>query len=295
MEYTDKDLGRFIQIHQILLYEAKMTLTEAEGIGVAIPDPEGELAAYYIAGGFPVWNCFMGRSSSNPQGTMNKIAYNVAYLNKDIADDVLLEYLDMLATIRYDGDVRVSRSMMLRCIRDVRKDPSIVLPESRKYYWVGKFQSANIEVKKSIYRSHLNRTREVENVTTVSDYITELEEGSKFFFITAKGISDATGLSYPTVLKILPQFRDRIDLFNISVCSTDCFNQFKKNTSIEKIVSVIDTYRSEMDTSGISKVRVSKRANIARKTVYNLWYEDDVQDACNKYNIWLGKTLKIAG
>jgi hypothetical protein len=285
-------IGEYITKHSIILFKAYIDIETAEATGVPVPDEHGELAAYYIEDGYMAHNCFMGRSKENAQSTMNKIAYTVAYLNPDKEVDVLFNYLDMLATDRYDsGEEKISRPYLLSCLKK-KVDP---YKESRKFYWVGRFQHAKLEDKKKIFRSFLNNTAEVKNVKAVASYMHEMEESSRFFFITARSISDATGLGYWTVINILPQFRERIDNYNVSVCSTDNFSHFRKIVNIDKIVSVIDNYVESGDLSGITKSRVSSKAGISRVTVHKLWDEESIEMACSRYNAWLGETLKIAG
>jgi hypothetical protein len=74
-------------------------------------------------------------------------------------------------------------------------------------------------------------------------------------------------------------------MFNTSV-----YAEFIKISNVAKISSSIIKFKDELEIR-LTKKKVAKKSELHINTVYNLWLEDDVQEALEEYNKWV-KQLK---
>jgi hypothetical protein len=166
-----------------------------------------------------------------------------------------------------------------------------------KYRIRGEWFHLNFEynenlIKEIIYfHKKLNKTKpkRVLANTRIKSFIDNFK--NEKIFLTMNVVSDGCSVSRSTVEKYFKDFKEDIDKHNISNFNTDNYNAFIKSYNIDIIESAIKSLKNELDIK-LTKRKVAKKSELHINTVYNLWLEDDVQEALEEYNKWVKQFKK---
>lgn len=142
--------------------------------------------------------------------------------------------------------------------------------------------------KSKVVMSHYNKSKRIESIHNIEraiDLLIELGNDDNTF-ITIKDISKTSGVSESTIKRLYFMFKEDIDQYNLSMFSTSSYQEFIKNFNVMKITHSILSFKESLELK-ITKQKVSKKSELHINTVYNLWEEDDVQEALYEYNKWL--------
>jgi hypothetical protein len=147
-------------------------------------------------------------------------------------------------------------------------------------------------IKEIIYfHNKLNKAKKPKRITSKSiiyTCISNLKNENEF--ITIDLISKKSGVPKKTIGNIYNLFKTEIDRYNVNMFNTSVYAEFIKISNVAKISSSIIKFKDELEIR-LTKKKVAKKSELHINTVYNLWLEDDVQEALEEYNKWV-KQLK---
>lgn len=296
-----KELSEFLSKHQIVLHSNEIDLEEAMRIGEEVIN-KNVLCGYYIDSGFYSYSAMCSLSRGN-FGNAFRVSCVLSYLNPEKPVEVLFEYMDLVCKEFFDTDtLKVNRSVILNNIVKVREGLYEVTPRVAKYYWVKPYTNIGLsdkeidgiiyDGKSKIIMNRMNKSKRIQTISAIENSINVLVE-SGVEFITSSNLSVVSGLSKKTIESVYPMFKSEIDRYNLSVFKTELYGEFIKNCNILKISSSIKSFKEELEVK-MTKRKVSKKAEVHINTVYNLWYEEEVQSALEEYNSWLKELKKAA-
>ena len=296
-----KEINNLLSKHRLVLSSSEIDLEEAIRIGEKVMN-KGVLCGYYIDSGFNHYSAMCSLSRGN-FGNSFRVSSVLSYLNPDKPIEVLFEYMDLICKEFFDTEtLKVNRSIILNNITKVRDGLYDVSPRVAKYYWVKPYTSIGLcdkeidgviyDGKSKVIMSRMNNSRRMQTVSSIENALNVLME-SGLEFITSSNLSLISGLSKKTIESVYPMFKSEIDNYNISVFKTEMYGEFVKNCNIMKISSSIKGFISELETK-MTKTKISKKTELHINTVYNLWYEEEVQVCLEEYNNWLKEIKKAA-
>lgn len=295
-------LNDFLVEHKIILSSNEIDLDEAKIIGTPVYSSQGVLAAYYIPDGFYNYSAYC-KVSRGKFGNAFRVASVLTLLNLDKPISILFEYMDLVCKVYFDTDnLMVDRSIVLKNIEKVKNNLYQVNPVLKKYFWVKPYTNIGVfekeidgvvyDGKRKIVLSQLNKSRRIETISKIEnaiDFLISEDEDNRF--ITIADISEISGVPNKTISNIYSLFKSEVDNYNISVFNTSVYTEFIKMNNVSTISSSIKKFKEELETR-LTKKKVANSSKLHINTVYNLWCEDEVQDALLEYNKWLIKYKK---
>lgn len=287
-------LSEFLVKNKIMLYSNEIDLDEAKKNGKEVWY-DGVLCGYYLEDGFYSYSAFASLSRGNYKNAL-RISLVLAFLNMEKDDNILFEYMDLLCDAYFDTETfKVNRSMILNNIKKVKDGLYDVHPVVSKYFWVRPYNNIGLKDKEidgvlyagkgRVIMNQFNKTKRIDTINKIENAIQVLMQ-NRDMFITVADISNVSLVPKKTINKIYSLFKEEIDKYNSSVFNTDMYSEFIKNCNVIKISSAIKTFKDNLETK-LTKRKVSKKTELHINTVYNLWEEDDVQEALEEYNNWL--------
>jgi hypothetical protein len=290
----------FLVKNKIILRSSEIDLEEAISSGREVYY-DGVLCAYYIEDGFNSYSAYCKTSRGNFSNAF-RVSNVVSFLNPDISTEVLFEYMDLVCKEFFDTDTfSVDRTIILKNIKKVKDGLYDVSPSISKYFWVKPYTSIGLEDKVingieyagkgKIVMSQYNKTRKIETINKIQNAVDILTSDINDRFITMNDIATTSGLSRSAIDKNFHLFKSEIDIYNKNIFDTDNYNTFVMNCNIYKITHTIRGLRDSIDLK-ITKRKVAKKSELHINTVYNLWLEDDVQEALEEYNKWVKQFKK---
>ena len=142
------------------------------------------------------------------------------------------------------------------------------------------------------FHKKLNKVKKPKRITSKSiiyDCISNLKNENKF--ITIDLISKNSGVPKKTISNVYGLFKTDIDKYNVSMFNTSVYAEFIKISNVATISSSIIKFKDELETK-LTKRKVAKKSELHINTIYNLWLEDDVQEALEEYNKWVKQFKK---
>ena len=279
-ERGNKKLNDFLQTHTIITNSDNLhDIPKEDRVPVY---REESYVADYIEDGYESFSIYTTKSRGNARLAF-RIAMVLAELNRDKDPQVLCECMNLICHLRYDSmDMVVSRTTITNIIDSVFNDEIDVQPTIKKWSFRG---ILNKDEKRSIIFSYINETRSQNNFRKVESAVRCLIDAQSETenFITIRDVVEITGLSKSTVKKYIVVFRDEINDCNMRSFLTDNYSVFSKRENVYKISSVIEKYIEEQEKS-LTRKKVSYRSKLHYNTVKSLWFEEEVQEALEKYN-----------
>jgi hypothetical protein len=228
-------------------------------------------------------------------GVAKAVALVVLFLNDGKDFEVLMGYLDLFYSDVLDGSgYKIDRDDIRGFLYSCLDKGYGVEPSVGYYEFVKEGMSAGERI------AVINMTRGLataqRNYEIVSLVVMDLisDEGTSLF-ITNRLISERSGdynvtddgeivcLSVDAVRRALTEeLCEKIDKHNSSKCFTSNFKVYEKFCNVNRIKQAIRTIAHIREK--MTKDNIASHAYVSRRTVYNLWWEEDVQEFLNKYN-----------
>jgi hypothetical protein len=290
----------FLVKNRIILRSSEIDLEEAISSGKEVYY-NGSLCAYYIDDGFNSYSAYCKVSRGNFSNAF-RVSNVVSFLNPDIPSEILFEYMDLVCKEFFDTETfSIDRTTILKNIQKVKDGLYNVSPSISKYFWVKPYTNIGLEDKVidgieyagkgKVVMNQYNKTRKIETINKIQNAVDILTSDSNDKFITMNDISKISGLSRAAIDKNFHLFKSEIDIYNKNIFDTDNYNTFVMNCNIYKITHTIRGLKELIDLK-LTKRKVAKKSELHINTVYNLWLEDDVQEALEEYNKWVKQFKK---
>jgi hypothetical protein len=290
----------FLIKNRIILRSSEIDLEEAISSGKEVYY-DGVLCAYYVEDGFNSYSAYCKASRGNFSNAF-RVSNVVSFLNPDISTEILFEYMDLVCKEFFDTDTfSVDRTVILKNIKKVKDGLYNVSPSISKYFWVKPYNNIGLEDKVidgieyagkgKIVMNQYNKTRKIETINKIQNAVDILTSDVNDKFITMNDIAITSGLSRAAIDKNFHLFKSEIDIYNKNIFDTDNYNTFVMNCNIYKITHTIRELKESIDLK-LTKRKVAKKSELHINTVYNLWLEDDVQEALEEYNKWVKQFKK---
>jgi len=297
-----KTSGDYLSKYKLVLRWDGIDLEEAKRVGKEVIH-NGTLVSYYIEDGYDSFSAHTSLSRGNFSNAF-RIAGVLSYLNPDIEQSILFKYMNLLCVEFFDTkELIADRGVILDNINTVREGLYEISPVTKKFFWVkpyDKIGKKDREIEGKIYdgkskvvMSHYNKSKRIESIHNIEraiDLLIELGNDDNTF-LTIKDISKVSMVSESTVKRLYFMFKKDIDNYNYSMFSTHSYQEFIKGCNVMKITHAISSFKEVLE-SRLTKRSVSKKSELHINTVYNLWDEDDVQNALDEYNKWLKQLNK---
>jgi len=291
-----KTSGDYLSKYRLVLRWDGIDLEEAKRIGKEVIH-NGSLVSYYIEDGYDSFSAHTSLSRGNFSNAF-RIAGVLSYLNQDVDPTILFKYMNLLCVEFFDTkELIADRGVILDNINTVREGLYEISPVTKKFFWVrpyDKIGKKDREIEGKLYdgkskvvMSHYNKSKRIESIHNIEraiDLLIELGNDDNTF-LTIKDISKVSMVSESTVKRLYFMFKKDIDSYNYSMFSTYSYQEFIKGCNVIKITHAISSFKEVLE-SRLTKRSVSKKSELHINTVYNLWDEDDVQDALDEYNKW---------
>jgi len=292
-----KTSSDYLSKYRLVLRWDGIDLEEAKRIGTEVIH-NGELVSYYVEDGYDSFSAHTSLSRGNFSNAF-RIAGVLSYLNPDVDSDILFKYMNLLCVEFFDmNELITDRGVILDNINNVKDGLYDIAPVTKKFFWVKPYDKIGkkdreidgkvYDGKSKVVMSYYNKSKRMESIYNIEKAIDLLIEiGNKDnTFLTIKDISEVSLVSESTVKRLYFMFKSDIDNYNYSMFSTNSYQEFIKGCNVLKITHAISSFK-ELLESKITKRKVSKKSELHINTVYNLWDEDDVQNALDEYNKWL--------
>jgi hypothetical protein len=292
-----KTSSEYLSKHRLVLRWDGIDLEEAKRVGKEVIH-NGSLVSYYIEDGYDSFSAHTSLSRGNFSNAF-RIAGVVSFLNPDVDVDVLFKYMNLLCVEFFDTkELITDRGIILDNINNVRNGLYTISPVTKKFFWVkpyDKIGKKDVEIEGKIYdgkskivMSHYNKSKRIESIHDIERAVDLLIEvgNDDNTFITIKDISAISLVSESTIKRLYFMFKDDIDRYNYSMFSTSSYQEFIKGCNVIKITHAISSFKETLEDK-LTKRNVSKKSELHINTVYNLWGEDDVQNALDEYNKWM--------
>lgn len=257
-------------------------------------DEDGKIMVSYHPNGYEYVSCYVNdMKTSNKFGLRFKVAYMVAVnltsLNINKPFDVLFEYMDSLCQEKFDSNrFIINRDKIRQAINDTKSGKATATRRVGKYQW---FKKLSTQEKRSIMCDNRKETTTVLRVAEIEKAIECLIEFNDIFIthdeiateLSNNPIYSRETYSTKTVERHINQeLKSKVDEHNIRIFKTNKFKVYEKKVNIEGMIGAIEAIK--LLNEKITKARVKTFSGLHINTVFNLWFEDDVQEVLNGYN-----------
>jgi hypothetical protein len=302
MDISEK-INKCLVENRLILQSSDIDLDEAKRLGVPVYNNSGILAGYFIEDGFDSYSAYCNVSKGNFANAF-RVSSVLSFLNIDKPTNVLFEYMDLVCKKYFDTDrFTIDRNIILKNIQKVKDGLYEVYPITKKYFWVKPYTSVGAEDKivegimlqgkRSLVMSQYNKSKRIDTISKIENAVNLLiaEGNEENTFLTINDIEKVSGVPKKTISNIYNLFKTEIDRYNVSMFNTSIYAEFVKISNVATISSSIVKFKDELETK-LTKRKVAKKSELHINTVYNLWLEDDVQEALEEYNKWVKQFKK---
>jgi hypothetical protein len=302
MDISEK-INKCLVENRLILQSSDIDLDEAKRLGVPVYNNSGILAGYFIEDGFDSYSAYCNVSKGNFANAF-RVSSVLSFLNIDKPTDVLFEYMDLVCKKYFDTDrFTIDRNIILKNIQKVKDGLYEVYPITKKYFWVKPYTSVGAEDKivegimlqgkRSLVMSQYNKSKRIDTISKIENAVNLLiaEGNEENTFLTINDIEKVSGVPKKTISNIYNLFKTEIDRYNVSMFNTSIYAEFVKISNVATISSSIVKFKDELETK-LTKRKVAKKSELHINTIYNLWLEDDVQEALEEYNKWVKQFKK---
>jgi hypothetical protein len=302
MDISEK-INKCLVENRLILQSSDIDLDEAKRLGVPVYNNSGVLAGYFIEDGFDSYSAYCNVSKGNFANAF-RVSSVLSFLNIDKPTDVLFEYMDLVCKKYFDTDrFTIDRNIILKNIQKVKDGLYEVYPITKKYFWVKPYTSVGAEDKivegimlqgkRSLVMSQYNKSKRIDTISKIENAVNLLiaEGNEENTFLTINDIEKVSGVPKKTISNIYNLFKTEIDRYNVSMFNTSIYAEFVKISNVATISSSIVKFKDELETK-LTKRKVAKKSELHINTIYNLWLEDDVQEALEEYNKWVKQFKK---
>lgn len=243
---------------------------------------EDLLVGYYLEDGYAVISIPMKEISEVNDRFIWSVVFSLVEMNTQHSVEELTNFMDLYmreycGKSLYTPDRIRLNGMVSFAVENSNIDKVL---QTRKFLFTEKL--SRDEVRRAVmgYLNRRNTTRRLMEIENVIEWL--CIEGD--VFITAKTIQQQLGedLSVSTINRYMGVVRDRIDDHNRKIFGTDNFMQHKKILSVYNIKEAIDALQKAEDS--LSQRNIARKAGLHYNTVNNLWEDEEIQEALNKYN-----------
>lgn len=302
MELSDR-INKCLVENKLILYSSDIDAEEAKRIGVPVYNNSGVLAGYFIEDGFDNYSAYCNLSRGNFANAF-RVSSVLSFLNIDKPTEVLFEYMDLVCKNYFDTNkFIIDRNIILKNIQKVKDGLYEVSPITKKYFWVRPYTSVGAEDKmvegimlqgkRSLVMSQYNKSKRIDTISKIENAVNLLiaEGNEENTFLTINDIEKISDVPKKTISNIYNLFKTEIDRYNISMFNTSVYAEFIKISNVASISSSIIKFKDDLETK-LTKRKVAKKSELHINTIYNLWLEDDVQEALEEYNKWVKQFKK---
>lgn len=282
-----KKYNEFVRLKGIATSRVFIDRQYAQDNGVEILI-DGSVVGYYLENGFSYLSMTFPKEESRVSLT-NKMLWRMCFtavsLNPEKSVDCLVDFMYLYLKCYYtpnglEPDVSKLRDMIDFSFTNGLEEKITV---TKKYFWI---KPLSIKEKQKIVMENMKERSVSQTIKIIDNCIDAIaEEGVKF--ITIKEIVDTAKefgekLSKPTVSRYMPDFREKIDEYNLHIHNTENYQTFRKTLSIFRIKEAIAIL--DLENERLSRRNVANKAGIHFTTVQKLWESDEVQSMLNKFN-----------
>lgn len=302
MDLSEK-INKCLVENRLILQSSDIDLDEAKRIGSPVYNRSGVLAGYFIEDGFDNYSAYCNVSKGNFANAF-RVSSVLSFLNIDKPTEVLFEYMDLVCKKYFDTDrFTIDRNIILKNIQKVKNGLYEVYPVTKKYFWVKPYTNVGAEDKmvegimlqgkRSLVMSQYNKSKRIDTISKIENAVNLLiaEGNEENTFLTINDIEKISGVPKKTISNIYNLFKTEIDRYNVSMFNTSIYAEFIKISNVATISSSIIKFKDELETK-LTKRKVAKKSELHINTIYNLWLEDDVQEALEEYNKWVKQFKK---
>jgi hypothetical protein len=302
MDLSEK-INKCLVENRLILQSSDIDLDEAKRLGVPVYNNAGILAGYFIEDGFDNYSAYCNLSRGNFANAF-RVSSVLSFLNIDKPTEVLFEYMDLVCKNYFDtSKFIIDRNIILKNIQKVKDGLYEVYPITKKYFWVRPYTSVGAEDKmvegimlqgkRSIVMSQYNKSKRIDTISKIENAVNLLiaEGNEENTFLTINDIEKISGIPKKTISNIYGLFKTEIDRYNVSMFNTSVYAEFIKISNVAAISSSIIKFKDDLETK-LTKRKVAKKSELHINTIYNLWLEDDVQEALEEYNKWVKQFKK---
>jgi hypothetical protein len=302
MDLSEK-INKCLVENRLILQSSDIDLDEAKRLGVPVYNNAGILAGYFIEDGFDNYSAYCNLSRGNFANAF-RVSSVLSFLNIDKPTEVLFEYMDLVCKNYFDTNkFIIDRNIILKNIQKVKDGLYEVYPITKKYFWVRPYTSVGAEDKmvegimlqgkRSLVMSQYNKSKRIDTISKIENAVNLLiaEGNEENTFLTINDIEKVSGVPKKTISNIYNLFKTEIDRYNVSMFNTSIYAEFVKISNVATISSSIVKFKDELETK-LTKRKVAKKSELHINTIYNLWLEDDVQEALEEYNKWVKQFKK---
>jgi len=302
MDLSEK-INKCLVENRLILQSSDIDLDEAKRLGVPVYNNAGILAGYFIEDGFDNYSAYCNLSRGNFANAF-RVSSVLSFLNIDKPTEVLFEYMDLVCKNYFDtSKFIIDRNIILKNIQKVKDGLYEVYPITKKYFWVRPYTSVGAEDKmvegimlqgkRSLVMSQYNKSKRIDTISKIENAVNLLiaEGNEENTFLTINDIEKISGIPKKTISNIYGLFKTEIDRYNVSMFNTSVYAEFIKISNVAAISSSIIKFKDDLETK-LTKRKVAKKSELHINTIYNLWLEDDVQEALEEYNKWVKQFKK---
>lgn len=302
MDLSEK-INKCLVENRLILQSSDIDLDEAKRLGVPVYNNAGILAGYFIEDGFDNYSAYCNLSRGNFANAF-RVSSVLSFLNIDKPTEVLFEYMDLVCKNYFDtSKFIIDRNIILKNIQKVKDGLYEVYPITKKYFWVRPYTSVGAEDKmvegimlqgkRSIVMCQYNKSKRIDTISKIENAVNLLiaEGNEENTFLTINDIEKISGIPKKTISNIYGLFKTEIDRYNVSMFNTSVYAEFIKISNVAAISSSIIKFKDDLETK-LTKRKVAKKSELHINTIYNLWLEDDVQEALEEYNKWVKQFKK---
>lgn len=220
----------------------------------------GVLVGYYLKDGYQHRNCYIGGNKLSKKA-INRHLIALAQMNRDLDVFELIGYAQKYLQEKdgYGGIFRYDETVVANKIDWAWNQEEDFFWVKKNYYFETKL---NRETILKIVQLNGASEKRVKILSKIEGALELLKYDSEY--ITAKSISNISGVKLKTVENYIGIFRDEIDQYNISNFGTKNYYTYIKTVNTESIAQLIN--------SGImKKSEIARKLNIHYNTVCNLW------------------------
>lgn len=243
---------------------------------------EDWMVGYYLEDGYDVISIPMKEVSEVNDRFIWNVVFSLVEINTRHSVEELTDFMDLYmreycGKSLYTPDRIRLNGMISFAVENSDMDKVL---QKRKFFFTETLSRE--EVRKAVmgYLNTRNTTRRLMEIENVIEWL--CIEGD--VFITAKTIQEQLeeDLSISTINRYMSVMRERIDNHNRKIFGTDNFMQHKKVLSVYNIKEAIEALQKAEDS--LSQRNIAKKAGLHYNTVNNLWEDEEIQEALNKYN-----------
>ncbi len=275
------DIDNYIKRKGIVTYLRWVDKSYAEENGEEVY-LEDLLVGYYLEDGYQVISIPMKEVREVNDRFIWSVVFSLVEMNTTHSVEELTDFMDLYMR-KYCGKSLYSpdrirlNGMISFAVENSSMDK---VTQIRKFYFTEVLSKGEVRKCVMSYLNSRNTTKRLMNIENVIEWL--CIEGD--VFITAKTIQGQLeeDLSISTINRYMSVVRERIDNHNKKIFGTDNFMQHKKVLSIYNIKEAIEALQKAEDS--LSQRNIARVAGVHYNTVNNLWDDEEVQDALNKYN-----------